>query len=420
MNRVDLEFSLQKVPNSHRKGFFQILAVMLSLTFFSASMYSGGTLGLSMTFSDLVTVIIVGNLILGVYTGTLAFIASKTGFSTHILTRFSFGMSGSYISSFLLSATQIGWFGVGVAMFAVFVNKATGINLYLLIAIFGILMSASSIYGMKVLVILALIAIPLILILGSFSLFDAVNELGGVFELTNHIPIRQISMSAALSICIGSFISAGTLTPDFIRFAKSKKSAVICTVIAFFLGNSLMFGFGAIGAIATGYSDISEIMVLQGLIVPAIIVIGLNIWTTNDSALYASGLGISNILKLPKRKVVFFNGIIGTICSMWLYNNFISYLTILSSTLPSIGAIIIADFLILKRGNYTNLNRENFKNINFIAFVSWIIGVILANVLPGVAPINAVISTMLLYIVLDRAVSYLQIKKSFLEVSNAY
>ncbi|RKJ12603.1 cytosine permease, partial [Butyricicoccus sp. 1XD8-22] len=80
------------------------------------------------------------------------------------------------------------------------------------------------------------------------------------------------------------------------------------------------FLFGAVGAIATGQSDISEVMFLQNLIVPAIIVLGLNIWTTNDNALYASGLGFSNITKIPRSKVVIFNGIVGTVLAMWLYN----------------------------------------------------------------------------------------------------
>src|SRR5690625_7785251 len=60
---------------------------------------------------------------------------------------------------------------------------------------------------------------------------------------------------------------------------------------------------------AIGESDISEVMYTQGLILPAILVLGLNIWTTNDNALYASGLGFSNITKIAKGKMVVLNGI---------------------------------------------------------------------------------------------------------------
>src|SRR5699024_6316228 len=98
-----------------------------------------------------------------------------------------------------------------------------------------------------------------------------------------------------------------------------------------------------VGSIATGEADISEVMFMQNLIVPAIIVLGLNIWTTNDNALYASGLGLSNITKISRKKVVIFNGLVGTIGAMWLYNHFVDFLTVLGSALPPIGAIILAD-----------------------------------------------------------------------------
>lgn len=400
MKKVDTEFSFQAVPQANRNGFWKILAVMLSLSFFSASMWSGGTLGTGLSFIQFIWIVLTGNLVLGLYTGALAYIAAKTGLSTHLLTRYAFGEKGSYLSSFLLASTQVGWFGVGLAMFAVPVAKATGANVYLLIAIFGLLMTVSAIFGMKTLTILGFIAVPAIAIFGSYSMFDAADVAGGIQGLFAYEPTQAISLAAALTICIGSFISAGTLTPDFARFAKTSRSAVISNVIAFFLGNSLMFLFGAVGAMAFGKADISDVMFLQGLMIPAIIVLGLNIWTTNDSALYASGLGFSNITKLPKQKVVVFNGIVGTIAAMWLYNNFVQFLTILGSTLPSIGAIILADYFLLKRGKYQPFATMEFQSVNWIAILAWAGGVAIANLAPGIPPINALLGSAVIYVVM--------------------
>src|SRR5699024_8940580 len=161
----------------------------------------------------------------------------------------------------------------------------------------------------------------------------------------------------------------------FTRFANRKMSAVVATIIAFFIGNTLMFLFGAVGSIATGEADISEVMFLQNLIVPAIIVLGLNIWTTNDNALYASSLGLSNITKIARKKVVLFNGFIGTLGAMWLYTHFVDFLTILGSALPPIGAIILADFFILNRGKYKAFHEMNFREFNWIALFAWVSGV---------------------------------------------
>jgi cytosine permease len=398
MNKTDLDFSWQPVPQSSRNGFWKMLVVMLGLTFFSASMWSGGTLGNGLTFVQFMGVVLAGNLILGLYTGALAYIAAKTGLSTHLLTRYAFGEKGSYLSSFLLAATQVGWFGVGVAMFAIPVQKVTGMDVHLLIAGAGVLMTATAFFGMKALAILSFIAVPLITMLGGFSVLKATETAGGWEGLMQYQPAEAIGLTAALTICVGSFISAGTLTPDFARFAETKRSAVTTTVIAFFAGNSLMFLFGAVGAIATGQSDISEVMFLQGLIVPAVIVLGLNIWTTNDNALYASGLGFSSMTKISKSKVVIFNGMAGTMGAMWLYNHFVGWLTILGSTLPSIGAIILADYFLVNRGKYGKFEDMNFKAVNWTALFAWAAGVLIAKFVPGIPPVNAILGSAIVYV----------------------
>lgn len=408
MKKIDLEFTHQPVPQANRSGFGKMLAVMLGLTFFSASMWAGGSLGSGLTFIQFIGIVLAGNLVLGLYTGALAYIAAKTGLSMHLLTRYAFGEKGSYLSSFLLGITQVGWFGVGVAMFAVPVQKITGINVYVLIAIAGILMTVTAFFGMKALTILSMIAVPSITILGGSSVIKATETAGGIQGLLDYQPVETMGLAAALTICIGSFISAGTLTPDFTRFAKTPRLAVSTTLIAFFIGNTLMFLFGAIGAIAIGESDISEVMFVQGLILPAILVLGLNIWTTNDNALYASGLGFSNITKLSKGKMVVFNGILGTIAAMWLYNNFVGWLTILGSTLPSIGAIVLADYFLVKRGKYKQFATMNFKAINWIAIAAWVSGVGLANFVPGIPPINALLGSAIIYTVVSKVSVWLE------------
>lgn len=400
MAKTDTEFSWQSVPQANRSGFWKILAVMLGFTFFSASMWSGGSLGTGLTFTQFIWIVLAGNFILGVYTGALAYIAAKTGLSTHLLAKYSFGDKGSYLSSLLLGVTQVGWFGVGVAMFALPVQKATGIDANLLIAISGILMTLTAIYGIKALAILGIVAVPSIAILGSYSVIEATGTGGGIEGLLAYQPMEMMGLAAALTICIGSFISGGTLTPDFARFARTTHSAVVATVIAFFLGNSLMFLFGAVGAIVYGKSDISDVMFLQGLILPAILVLGLNIWTTNENALYASGLGFANITKIPKQKIVIVNGVVGTLASLWLYNNFVDFLTLLGTTLPSIGAIILADFFLLKRGKYPNYETMTFQAVNWIAIAAWAGGVAIAHFVPGIPPINGLLGTAILYVIL--------------------
>lgn len=197
-----------------------MLLVMLGFTFFSASMWAGGKLGAGLTASKFITAILAGNLILGIYTGLLALIASRTGLSTHLLARYSFGERGSILPSFLLGITQVGWFGVGVAMFAIPVQKVTGLNIYLLVIVSGLIMTATAWFGIKALTVLSSIAVPSITVLGLMSVGKAFNDFGGTSVWFDIVPENPMTLYSAIGICVASFISGGTLTPDFTRFSK--------------------------------------------------------------------------------------------------------------------------------------------------------------------------------------------------------
>lgn len=396
----DNNYSLGPVPQSARKGVLSLTMVMLGLTFFSASMWTGGTLGTGLSYDDFFLAVLIGNLILGIYTSFLGYIGASSGLSTHLLARFSFGSKGSWLPSLLLGGTQVGWFGVGVAMFAIPVHKATGIDTNLLILISGLLMTATVYFGIAALMVLSAIAVPAIALLGGYSVFEAVGSTGGIDGLKAITPENPIEFSTALALVVGSFVSAGTLTADFVRFGKKPMGAVMVTMTAFFIGNSLMFIFGAAGAAATGQSDISEVMIAQGLLIPAVIVLGLNIWTTNDNALYASGLGFSNITGLPSKYLSMANGLIGTLCALWLYNNFVGWLTFLSAAIPPIGGIIIADFL-KNRHRYKDFANTEFKTVNWAAIIGVAVGVAAGHLLPGVVPINAVLGGAISYLILN-------------------
>ena len=87
-------------------------------------------------------------------------------------------------------------------------------------------------------------------------------------------------------------------------------------------------------------------MIAQGLAIPALIVLGANIWTTNNNALYTGGLGLTNITGLRQKPMVLVSGAVGTVAAIWLYNNFVGWLNFLNATLPPVGAIVMLDYFI--------------------------------------------------------------------------
>ncbi|MEA5048953.1 MAG: cytosine permease [Eubacteriales bacterium] len=392
---VDVDYSLEAVPSTARKGFWAMFVIMLGFTFFSASMSVGAKMANGLDLSGFIWAILIGGVILGAYTGVLAYIGSKTGLSLDLLAHRSFGTFGSFLPSALISFTQIGWFGVGVAMFAIPAAELLHISPWILVIIAGACMTSSAYFGIKGLEIVSYVSVPLIAILGIYSMVTATTAGGGLTAIFSK-SAGSLSLFAAVGMVIGSFVSGGTATPNFVRFAKNNVIAVITTVVAFFLGNTLMFAFGAVGGAFTGKEDIFYVMIAQGLAIPALIVLGANIWTTNDNALYTSGLGLSNITKVRKRPMVLIAGVVGTVAAIWLYNNFVGWLSFLNATLPPIGAIIMLDYF-LNKDAYTSEAADERK-VNWAAIAGVVVGALVGNFVKwGIAAINAMVVACIIY-----------------------
>lgn len=405
---MDYDYTNNPVPKSDRKSLLSMFMVMLGFTFFSASMWVGQELAEGLDFGGFIWALILGGAILGAYTGTLGYIGAESGLSLDMLSHRSFGKKGSWLPSAMISFTQIGWFGVGLAMFAIPVAKEVfGLDVtpdhmpalgYVLVVIAGILMTASAYFGIKSLTIVSYIAVPLIAILGTTAMILAVQR--GDANLVEQFAkgSKDLGIIAGMGLVIGSFVSGGTATPNFARFAKNGKLGCIVTIIAFFIGNSLMFLFGAVSSIYVGGNDIFEVMLNLNLFYFAVLILGLNIWTTNDNALYSVGLGLSNITGIPKRTMVLVGGLIGTVAAVWLYWNFCGWLNVLNCTLPPIGAILIIDYFMNKK-DYFDENAP-LKTVNWFAVAGVVIGAVVANLVKwGVASINGMVVASIVYLI---------------------
>ena len=158
-----------------------------------------------------------------------------------------------------------------------------------------------------------------------------------------------------------------------------------------------MFCFGAVGGAFTGADDIFYVMIAQGLAIPALVVLGANIWTTNNNALYTGGLALSNITGKPMKYLTWAAGIIGTALAIWLYWNFCGWLNVLNCALPPIGIIVILDFF---------KNRKKYEGTHNEAIVNWfnVIGVIAAALVAnflhwGIAAVNAMVVAAIFFFI---------------------
>lgn len=398
--KVDIDYTNERVPQEARRGFLKMFMIMMGFTFFSASMWVGQKLAEGLDFQQFICALVFGGALLGAYTGALGYVGGDSGLSLDNLAIRSFGRYGSYLPSAMIAFTQMGWFGVGLAMFAIPVATQLlgGDKMveYALVAVAGVCMTASAYRGIKSLTIISFIAVPCVAILGTIAMVMAVMQGNGSIIDQFAVSTTDLGVVGGAGLVIGSFVSGGSATPNFTRFSKSGKIGCIISIVAFFIGNSLMFCFGAVSSIFVGGNDIFDVMLKLNLFYAAILVLGLNIWTTNDNALYSVGLGLANIFKMKKSTMVLVAGLIGTVMAEWLYYNFCGFLNILNCTLPPVGIIIVVAYFSNRRAFVADT--VEIKNVDWGAVTGVIAGAVVANFLPwGVPSINGMVVATLCY-----------------------
>ncbi|TVR29304.1 MAG: cytosine permease [Spirochaetaceae bacterium] len=400
------DFPLTEVPLENRKSLWSTSVVLLGFTFFTATMWGGGSLGVAFPFAQLMWVIVIGNLLLGAYVAVLGYVAFKTGLSSVLLARFGFGDAGSKWPDFALGFTQIGWYAWGTATVAIIfvqlLEMAPAVTIPLMI-FFGFAFCWTAYVGYRGLERLSVVSVPAMLILILWSFGISTREVGGLSGLLQIVPSETMTWGAAITIVFGTFVSGGTQATNWTRFAKTARIAVLASLFAFFIGNGLMVFAGAYGAIVYQEADIVQVLTMQGLLLAGIIMLFLNIWTTQDNTVYNFSVAGCNMLRTENRKrLTIIGAAIGTVLAiLGMYDWLVPYLVLLGTFIPPIGGVIMADFFYKHKGKYPRLDQVKLKKLNYSGIGAYIIASIIAYTSPGVPPINGIVAAVVVYIILD-------------------
>lgn len=391
---VDREYSTVRVPESDKKSFMELLVVWIGYVFVVTGMQVGGTMGGSLDFATLLESIAIGSVILFVLGSFMGLIAIKTRLTFGMLCRYAFGKIGATIISIIVVFTLVGWFAVDAYMIGQATNALFPVVPIMPVAVIaGIAMTATALFGMKWMSKLSDIAVPLVLIFGVVSIILSVKGVGGVSGLFAIRPDAPITLNDGISLAIGSFVcGAVAFTPDVFRFAKSAGHVIGITAVAMLLANPLMMILGAVGAIATGNSDITFVLAAQGLLAPAFICMVLNIWSTAQGDAYSGSLCLASIVNVKRSWLVIGFGAVGTIGAVvGFYNYFSAFISFLASTFPALGGVFIADFLVRYRKGYPDLESYKAPAVGVGGFIAWGLG-IAATYLPfGIASIDSIL-----------------------------
>ena len=145
----------------------------------------------------------------------------------------------------------MGWFGVTIPLVAIPTAKFFGVNTptisAVLILTWGLLHLATAYFGYEGMETLSFVAVPVLVVVGLLSIMIPVGDAGGVGALFEGSGTGETGFAAAITIVVGTFISGGTQTPNWARFAADSRVGFWAGLVAFLAGNGFLFLSGAVG-----------------------------------------------------------------------------------------------------------------------------------------------------------------------------
>ncbi|MGO2775016.1 MAG: cytosine permease [Brachybacterium tyrofermentans] len=402
---VDPDYPLTPVPRSARRGVLSISVVLIGFTIFAPTLMAGASIGAAFPFAEFLAVLLVGSVVLGSYVAAIGFLGARTGLTTVVMSRYTFGTAGSKVVSLLLGGTQVGWYGVAVGTIGQMTALAFGWEsawapALVMIAV-SVLMMLTALYGYEGMYWVSLVSTPLILILAFWITGLALTEVGGIGGLFDIAPTTTMTWAAAVTTVVGTFASAGTQAANWTRFAKRGRDAVVACAVGFAIGNGLMVFFGAVAAIAFGEGDFTTLLLGMGMIGWGLFFLFGNLWKSNADAAYAFGVAGAEMASSTRKGPFIIGGVaIGTVLALTgVEGHIIGYLSLLGVLIPPLGGVLIGDWIARWRGGQPELSTLTEK-LRWQALVPYAAGALAAwgsnEFSIGIAPLNGIVVALVL------------------------
>ena len=392
----------------------------------------GGVLssgGLSLV--QIVASILIGYGLICAYMIFIGMAACDTGLPVSVLAEGALGRKGArYIISTLLAIACVGWFGIQSATcgqaFASMVADMMGME-----GASSTMITACA--GFKGLKWLNYLAVPLLVVVCLYGLIAGIVRNDGGAAIAAYAPAQSAGMVFGISMVVASFALGGVISADYCRFAKSRSDVVKSSIVGVIPAGLFMLLTGALMSIVTGQYDISAILASLGVPLFGLIALVLATWTTNVTNAYSGGLALSNLLGFDESRFTITTGIaggIGTLLAAFgLLNAFQGFLSLMSALIPPLAGVIIAGYWVVGRGEVDRFQRrDGFSAPGLIAFFA---GAIFACITGGtfasfpalvaaapwldmpffVGPVNGIVVSLIVYIILEKLMSFKQSKQ---------
>lgn len=367
----------------------------------------GSTLIAALSFNTSIWAGLIGFSFVVLFMSFLSMAAVERRKATVALASSSFGENGAkIIVALVIGLSTLGWFGIqsniAGASFSKILLEMGGpdIPIWATSVFWGIIMVLTAVFGFKYLKWLNYIAVPAIVLLLTYGLVITFKT-HSFQEILDFKPASKMPFLQAIGLTIGFISVGGVISPDYNRFAATKRDAVLGSIFGIIPSALCLLAIGAILAITQGTYDIVEIFSSLGFPFFAMSILILATWTSNVMNIYSSGLAFNDLFKLSdtsRSKTTLMVGIVGILlAAIGILSHFMSFITLLTITITPIAGVMISDYYIAKT------YQQKAQKINWIGIFSWGTGVVLMLLMDSpVKNILGIVVGALVYYILKK------------------
>jgi cytosine permease len=374
----DREYALSPVPITARLSLIATVMLWAGLTLDPSAPYLASWWGSVYPFATLVLGTIIATIVLSIFSSLSAYIASKEGLTYALTAEKVYGSQGVAIPSLWAGIVCIGWlaFSIGVVAEGIIYLLKLPSNLYYVVVILLTLIFSSTAYlGVKHIVKLSYIGVPLLVILIISGISLAVSRWGspnlGYLEIT--------SLPTVFGLVLGTFVNGSiVLSFDYQRFCKTPRDAIITAFVNFLGFWSFIIILSAIPAVLAGM-NLYDTYTALGLLPLAVLTLFLLAWTSADNQLYSASLSWTLSMKVfgkivDRRKIVIAGTMLTIVLAIVKLHTFaLQWLSMLTAISLPAGVVIWTEYYIMSKLK----PREQSYKWNVAAFTSWALGSII-------------------------------------------
>ncbi len=379
----DTEYTLNPVPLAARLPLVAVVLLWASLTLDPSAPYLAMWWGSSHPFIVFLAAVLIADVVLSIFSSISGYIAAREGLTYALACERVFGKLGVLAPSVWAGVVCVGWLAFSIGVVADTLLSLAGVHgaaYYVVAALMTLLFSVTAYKGVRHIVKLASIGVPMLVVLliaGAVMAFKTPHS-----SLTLNAPAGAFSVLPVLMMMIlGTFVNGSiTLSFDYQRFCRSPGKAVLAGFINFLGFWTFILVVSAIPAVIVGKGLISTYKIL-GLTPLAAVTLFILAWTSADNQLYSASLNWTLATKaagrVSDRRRVALAATVATIAlaAVKLHTFAIQWLEVLTSISLPAGIVVWSDYLLKRR----ILGREWVvsEKVNKQAFIAWALGAVL-------------------------------------------